>query len=386
MATAPAYDPSAPLPVGQDFYALRREGIGRIVEASGDVWTDYNTHDPGVTLLEALAYAITELTYRADFPIEDLLASAAAAVGGGTSADPYPDQAFATARRILTVDPVTPTDLRRLLIDVPGVRNGWVRCDGCGCGCVTSYSAWCESGEVVLSYDPSLRRDPATAVRTVRPRGLYRVLLELESDAELGDLNDRKVVRRRSVPAANGRRHTLTLELRFPEFGAAHEGDRARVRDAASVDSIVVNGSNGLRDGATPADTAEFRRHWYDAFSVDLDLTLHGGSTVRVENASLRVFGDRALRETVDPPLLVEWLQQTDADSAVDVWRRKLAQTDAATAAARETLEAHRSLDEDWCCIGLVDIVDIAVCAEVEVAATADIDRVQAQIWHRVER
>lgn len=384
MATVPAYDPSAPLPVAQDFYAMRREGIGRIAQACGDVWTDYNTHDPGVTLLEAFAYAITELAYRADFPIEDLLASAAAAAGDATSADPYPDQAFPTARHILTVDPVTPTDLRRLLIDVPTVRNGWVDCDGCRC--VTSYSAWCESGEVVLSYDPSLRRDPSTTVRTVRPRGLYRVLLELESHTELGDLNDRKVVRRRSFPTADGRRHTLTIELRFPEFGAAHEGDRARVRDAASVTSVVANGSNGLRADATPADIAEFRGHWHDVYSVDFDITLVGGSAVHVGNASLRVFGDRALREAVDPEMLVEWLQETDDDSAVDVWRRKLKHTETATAAARKTLEAHRSLDEDWCCIGLVGIVDIAVCAEVEVAATTDIERVQAHIWHRVER
>lgn len=389
MATLP-YDPSAPLPAAQDFYALRREGIGRIAQTSGDVWTDYNTHDPGVTMLEALSYAITELAYRADFPIEDLLASssssaaAVAAAPATGSRDPYPGQAFATARRILTVNPATPTDLRRLLVDVPAVRNGWLRCDACGC--VTSYSSWCEGGDVVLSYDPALRRDPAAVVHRVRPRGLYRVLLELESDPELGDLNDRAAVHRMSVPVAGDRRHALTLEARFPEFDAARQEERARVRDAASITAIVVHGSNGLRDGATPADTAEFRRHWYDASSFDLDLTLDDDSTVRIEGASLRVFGDRSLRETVEAQMVVDWLQQTDADGAVDSWRRKLAKTDATTAAARETLESHRSLDEDWCCIGLVSITDIAVCADVEVAATADIDRVQAQIWFEVER
>lgn len=393
MDAISAYDPSAPLPVAHDFYALRREGLGRIAETSSDVWTDYNTHDPGVSLLEALAYAITELAYRADFPIEDLLASAAkagaaagapGAAGAGAGGDPYPDQAFPTARRILTVNPVTPTDLRRLLVDVPSVRNGWVRCDACGC--VTSYSAWCEGSDTVLSYDPAKRRDPATPVRTVRPRGLYRVLLELESDAELGDLNDRKVVVRRSVVAADDRRHTLTAELRFPEFGAAHDGDRARARDAASVASIAVRGPFVSETATTPLDTAALRRRWNDALFVDLDLTFGDGSTLTIEDASLRVFGDRALRESVDPAVLVSWLEEVHDDGAVALWRRKLAETDAAAAAARETLEAHRSLDEDWCCIGLVGIVDIAVCADVEVAGTADIDLVQAQIWHEVER
>lgn len=31
----------------------------------GATWTDDNAHDPGVTLLQALAYAITDLAYAA---------------------------------------------------------------------------------------------------------------------------------------------------------------------------------------------------------------------------------------------------------------------------------------------------------------------------------
>ena len=40
---------------------------------SGSKWTDYNYHDPGVTILEQLCYALTDLGYRANFRIEDLL-------------------------------------------------------------------------------------------------------------------------------------------------------------------------------------------------------------------------------------------------------------------------------------------------------------------------
>ena len=38
----------------QDFYLLRREGIGFIERTGKDRWTDYNVHDPGITILEAL--------------------------------------------------------------------------------------------------------------------------------------------------------------------------------------------------------------------------------------------------------------------------------------------------------------------------------------------
>lgn len=382
MASVPTYDPAAPLPAAADFYRLRREGIGRITETSGALWTDYNTHDPGITILEALAYAITELAYRTGFPIEDILASAA---GTATDpADPYPDQAFPSARRILTVNPTTTADLRRLLTDVGAVRNAWA--GGAPAGCVTEFHVWCEEGELIASYDPADRADPATPYTTVRPRGLYRILLELETDPELGDLNDRTIVRRHTVIDDDGRRHDFTAELRFPAWGAAREGERTRLRDAAALQQVAVAGPNRTPTGTTPVDTAEFRRHWFDVFYVDVVIVLEDGTTIDVENVTLRVFGDGAVRRQADPAAVGEWLADPGPDGVVAQYRRKLAATDQATAAARSTLEAHRNLDEDWCRVDLVEITDIAVCADVEVSATADIELVQAQIWFTLER
>ena len=56
-----------------DFSKLREEGLKYIQELSGDTWTDYNSHDPGVTILEQLVYALTDVAYRTSLPIEDLL-------------------------------------------------------------------------------------------------------------------------------------------------------------------------------------------------------------------------------------------------------------------------------------------------------------------------
>ena len=49
-------------------------------------------------------------------------------------------------------------------------------------------------------------------------------------------------------------------------------------------------------------------------------------------------------------------------------------------------LEAHRNLDEDYCHVDLVEIDEIAVCADVEVEPSADIDLVQARIWYEIDR
>ena len=55
-----------------DFSFLKEKGIQYVQELSSDIWTDYNQHDPGVTILEQLCYAITELGYRTSFSIEEI--------------------------------------------------------------------------------------------------------------------------------------------------------------------------------------------------------------------------------------------------------------------------------------------------------------------------
>ena len=81
----------------QDFQWLRKEGMKYIESLASDLWTDYNVHDPGITILESLCYAITELGYRTDFPIVDLLTESNGKIGN--------NQTFYTARDILTCKP-----------------------------------------------------------------------------------------------------------------------------------------------------------------------------------------------------------------------------------------------------------------------------------------
>ena len=61
------------------FESLRSEGIRLAQALSGNSWTDYNLHDPGVTILELLCYALTDLVYRADFRVADHLQAPGAA-------------------------------------------------------------------------------------------------------------------------------------------------------------------------------------------------------------------------------------------------------------------------------------------------------------------
>ena len=117
----PKNAPFAPnAPKHSDFDFLREEGLQHIRDLSGQLWTDHNTHDPGITILEVLCYALTDLAYRTQLPDADLFAPNPQKRLSGS------DDNFPSAYTILSCNPVTMLDWRKLLLDIKGVRNAWV--------------------------------------------------------------------------------------------------------------------------------------------------------------------------------------------------------------------------------------------------------------------
>ena len=131
------------------FDSLKREGLRLIQEFSGEIWTDYNLHDPGVTILDQLCYALTELIYRADFPVEDFLAGADGGIDLAAQAL-HPPEAIFPAR------PTTAADLREAIFgQVAEIDDVWI--------------------------------DP---VQDARPRGLYRVAVRLHESVSAQQKED----------------------------------------------------------------------------------------------------------------------------------------------------------------------------------------------------
>jgi hypothetical protein len=111
-----------PLP-DTGFPALRSAGIAALQRLCGAVWTDFNTHDPGVTTLEQLVYSLTDLAYRTGFDMADYLAGP----DGGID---YAGLALYAPEEILPCGALTLDDLRRLLYgEIPELADVWVRAD-----------------------------------------------------------------------------------------------------------------------------------------------------------------------------------------------------------------------------------------------------------------
>ena len=101
-----------------DFEFLRKKGIEYIEALGSGLWTDYNAHDSGITTLEVLCYAITDLGARLSLPLATILAE--------KDNPSFLNDQFLTAEKALPIKPVTALDYRKLFIDIEGVKNAWL--------------------------------------------------------------------------------------------------------------------------------------------------------------------------------------------------------------------------------------------------------------------
>lgn len=168
-----------------DHRELFARGVDEVRRTAHRTWTDHNVHDPGITTLELLAYTLTDLAYRADFPVEDLLASPTG------NAESMAEQ-FPTARRLLTTRPFTVQDYRKLVIDVVGVKNAWVL------PAPLTFYADTFHGELL----GAMPADPLGIV-PVEVRGLYRVLVEFMDEVRGEARKDQILDEARRVLHAN---------------------------------------------------------------------------------------------------------------------------------------------------------------------------------------
>lgn len=114
------------LPNPLDYEQLKAYGLEYIRSIANKQWTDFNLHDPGVTILEALCFALTDLAYRTQFSMADLLTKKGEEF-------PRPTGTLFPAHEILSHEPVTANDYRKLILEnVPGIRNIWIDCPETG--------------------------------------------------------------------------------------------------------------------------------------------------------------------------------------------------------------------------------------------------------------
>ncbi|MEK9499092.1 hypothetical protein V2H77_22040 [Photorhabdus sp. P32] len=96
------------------FDTLLAQAKAVIEQQSGQCWSDMSENDPGITLLEACCYGVSDLAYRHSLPLLDLLTPRKEEQTPGDGIFP---QEFGP-QQMLTCGPITLADYRRALLDL----------------------------------------------------------------------------------------------------------------------------------------------------------------------------------------------------------------------------------------------------------------------------
>lgn len=160
-------------PAYLNFDTLRSESIAHLGNLSGKIWTDYNVHDPGITILETLIYAVLDLGYRTNLPAVDLFTR--------NPEDKSQDNNFFTPAQILANNPLTILDFRKLLIDINGVRNAWLEVED------KLPTDFCKKDNPIPGAAGNIQHGHCDCDFL---NGLYHVFIELEKDYDLTNTKD----------------------------------------------------------------------------------------------------------------------------------------------------------------------------------------------------
>ena len=343
------------LTVDQNYAFLREAGLSYIEKLSGKIWTDYNEHDPGITILEALCYAITELGYRAGMPMEDLLT--------GVDGQIASSQTLYTAKNILTQSPLNINDYRKLLIDIVGVHNAWFLY----ADYYVNNDQNIPAGEIALYADCKL--DALSYKETPHPvylSGLYKVLLDLDADQQFGDMNNGEL---QVLNPASGKFKggDVGLTIIFPVW------DDPTVATLLTIDPASVSGA-----------VASFTTGSSLIIQIDFNYTIEGSTSSAViagiVDVDLQPSGQLVQETDIQAFFSADFTAQV-----LNLYLLKIQQAKSIVQTAIRTLNENRNLCEDFVSVTTIKDEEIAICCDIEVSPSADMEQIQAQVFYAIE-
>ncbi len=348
MSNADTISSAPPARVAMDFDALREGGMELIRKWAGESWTDHNVHDPGITILEACSYAMTELGLRLQLDIGDLV----------RSGEPVRSANLEPAHRVLPVGPVNPQDLRSLLLDHPLVRDAQLFLPA--------------DGEVPFyeraGADPPLTYSPGGP--HIRPGGLYEVLVELANR----DLNSNTYA---FQVASGGTNHDIDLALPFWDEPEA----------APFLQGAIVNTVTMVPDGPRVWSPLPESQSYFGKLAIAYTLPTGGGSVVSW--ALLRITTPLSQPGSVLPGILAAAqaaVESTAAGAPVLQFTERARLAATSVNQLQNYLAGWRNLGEQAVRVGVARVQEIAVRARIEVTGGIDVEQLLANIFVELDK
>jgi hypothetical protein len=323
-----------PLQPAEDYTAMRKQGFSSIEKLGSAIWTDYNNSDPGITMLEALCFAITDLAYRTGFEVKDILAPE-------ELSDDTWNQIFYTARQILHNSPLTIDDYRKLIIDVKGVRNAWIEPS-------KDYEV-----PIWVDYNPlELRKEPDCSTGEVTER-ICRGSLKL--DPASPELSKAELERASAKIASRIRKIRDQIKPVKHKIINLQESD---TKDADQTEQLLI--ALSVEEHQQNIDT------WLEEIAFLEAVTEEGAKSAFRASKILELEGFYNVMVEYEEDVIEE--HQREAVRQVVI----------------ERLSRHRNLCEDFLSINAVEYEDIGLGTSIEIEEDADPDVVLSEIFFRI--
>ena len=339
------------LPLAMDYQYLRNAGLQYIQDLAKELWTDYNPHDPGITQLEILCYAITELGYRCNLPIKNLLTQNSGKIDNGT---------FHTAADIMTNAALTELDYRKILLDIEGINNAWIVyssiLDGENIPLNNEIPIYINELEDCLSLLPKDKK--GNNLDVLQLRGLNKVVLELGNNPTLGDLNDVSV----TLSAYNG---TKFLEAQITlDFNDWNDG---RTNWFQRMDK-----PNKIKFLTAEIIPNEKRVTIHVQHTIDATKKLTFYAYPKDVNEL------NAVKDFLD-------LEQNFCYHITQPLRDKKNKIKSIYQTEHQKLNDNRNLTEDWLCLETINKTNIGICAKIFFKPNADISETLSRVYLAIE-
>lgn len=363
----------------KDFNYLREKGLTYIQQLSGKLWTDHNLHDPGITILEVLCYALMDLGYRTGFSMNDMVRE----LDGTVVSD-----SFHPANKIFTSDPVTADDYRRMLVDIPGIRNAWLFTkdengktwsDGIKLFAYCKNSVLLHESQIDTEIPIPEDRQHVRQQEEVRIKGLYAVKIELDEHPLFGDLNSSIV----PLKFIKGDLASCEAEITFPHWSSVDKNGNELVSMFNFEKEMEVTVELIVDTNMTLAAFQKLKRSkWNTRWTIK-----YGAETRVLENVWVKMtkMADK-FKGLVVGKSLTDSLSGALAKEAMRRYCQRPREIFKTFSLVRKKLMQHRNLCEDFLHhIGTVDTEDLTICSDIDVEVNVDIETIQAQLFAAVE-
>lgn len=335
---------AAPSRSSMDYAALRQEGVELIARYAGQTWTDYNGHDPGISFLEAFSYAMTDVAFRTQLDMADLIRSSEK----NTASETVP------AETVLPCAPVSTADIRKVLLDHYLINDASITVN--------------IDNEISIYKDDS--SDPPINYTSqgqgkIYLSGLYEVLLQFNNTE--WNSNNYKL----DIHLDNGDYH---LDIALPYWD---DQDATLFHEEVTLYAVTMEEIDSVIWYKLDEEQTYFAK-------VIIQYSSNPGDTVEIWLVL------HIIEEAADPindilDAATSAIESTDADSLIAQFANRVVSAHNGVVKIQHYLNSWRNLTEYPARLSVVRTQDIAVNARLEVNSGIDYELLLANIFMEID-